>query len=121
IAQTLFALTAMREVCGGLPRPVKVVKNKLAPPFQQAEFDIIFGQGISKEGDLLDLATDQGLVAKSGAWFSYGSERIGQGRENAKTYLKEHPEISAELYKQIKAHFGLEPKTEPTAQEQPTS
>ena len=100
---------------------VKVVKNKLAPPFQQAEFDIIFGTGISKEGDLLDLATEQGLIAKSGAWFSYGSERIGQGRENAKTYLKEHPELTAELDKQIRAHFGMETKTEPAAQEQPTS
>jgi recombination protein RecA len=97
---------------------VKVVKNKLAPPFQQAEFDIIFGQGISKEGDLLDLASDQGLIAKSGAWFSLGSERIGQGRENAKTYLKEHPEVVADLEKQIRAAHGLEPKTEP-AQEQP--
>jgi recombination protein RecA len=100
---------------------VKVVKNKMAPPFQQAEFDIIFGQGISREGDLLDLAAEQGLIAKSGAWYSYGSERIGQGRENAKTYLKEHQEVVAELEKQIRAHHGMEPpKTEP-AQEQPTS
>jgi recombination protein RecA len=98
---------------------VKVVKNKLAPPFQEAEFDIIFGTGISREGDLLDLATEQGLVQKSGAWFSYGTERIGQGRENAKTYLKEHPQITSELEKQIRAAHGLEPKTE-TAQEQPT-
>ena len=98
---------------------VKVVKNKLAPPFQEAEFDIIFGQGISREGDLLDLATEQGLVQKSGAWFSYGSERIGQGRENAKAYLKEHPQIAVELDKQIRATHGMEAKAEPAAPEQP--
>jgi recombination protein RecA len=98
---------------------VKVVKNKLAPPFKEAEFDIVFGQGISREGDLLDLATEEGLIQKSGAWFSYGSERIGQGRENAKTYLKEHPQIAAELDKQIRAAHGMEARTEPAAPEQP--
>jgi recombination protein RecA len=97
---------------------VKVVKNKLAPPFQEAEFDIIFGQGISREGDLLDLATDQNLVAKSGAWFSYGGERIGQGRENAKAYLKEHPEVAADLEKKLRAAYGLEAESAP-AKEQP--
>ncbi len=86
---------------------VKVVKNKLAPPFQQAEFDIIFGQGISKEGDLLDLAAGQNLIQKSGAWYSYGSERIAQGRENAKTYLKDHPELADDLEKQIRAAHGM--------------
>ena len=90
------------EIIGTHAR-VKVVKNKLAPPFQQAEFDIIFGTGISKEGDLLDLAVDQGLIDKSGAWFSHGSDRIGQGRENAKTYLKEHPELADDLEQQIRA------------------
>jgi recombination protein RecA len=84
-----------------------VVKNKLAPPFQQAEFDIIFGQGISREGDLLDLASDQGLIAKSGAWYSHGSDRIAQGRENAKTYLKDHPELADDLEKQIRAAHGM--------------
>jgi len=98
---------------------VKVVKNKLAPPFKEAEFDIVFGQGISREGDLLDLATEEGLIQKSGAWFSYGSERIGQGRENAKTYLQEHPQIAAELDKQIRAAHGMEARTEPAAPEQP--
>ena len=98
---------------------VKVVKNKLAPPFQEAEFDIVFGQGISREGDLLDLATEEGLIAKSGAWFSYGSERIGQGRENAKAHLKEHPQLAAELDKQIRAAHGMEARTEPAAPEQP--
>jgi recombination protein RecA len=86
---------------------VKVVKNKLAPPFREAEFDIIFGQGISREGDLLDLASDASLIVKSGAWYSYGSERIGQGRENAKAYLKEHPEIATDLEKQIRGLHGM--------------
>ncbi len=105
-------ITAIKEgndVIGHHTR-VKVVKNKLAPPFKEAEFDIIFGQGISKEGDLLDLAAEQSLIVKSGAWYSYGSERIGQGRENAKIYLKEHPLVVAELEKQIRAAHGLEPK-----------
>jgi len=93
---------------------VKVVKNKLAPPFQQAEFDIIFGQGISKEGDLLDLATAQGLIAKSGAWYSHGADRIAQGRENAKTYLKEHAELTNDLERQIRAAHGMLPETPPT-------
>src|SRR5512135_1070847 len=93
---------------------VKVVKNKLAPPFREAEFDIIFGQGISKEGDLLDLAAGQNLIAKSGAWYSYGSERIGQGRENAKAYLKEHPEVVEELNRKIRDAYGvLPPETAP--------
>jgi recombination protein RecA len=89
---------------------VKVVKNKLAPPFKEAEFDIIFGQGISREGDLLDLAADAALIQKSGAWYSYGGDRIGQGRENAKNYLKEHPEVAADLEKQIRALHGLIPQ-----------
>jgi recombination protein RecA len=92
---------------------VKVVKNKLAPPFREAEFDIIFGQGISKEGDLLDLATEQGLISKSGAWYSYGTERMAQGRENAKVYLKEHPEIALELDRQIRAFHGMLPEHGP--------
>ena len=92
---------------------VKVVKNKLAPPFREAEFDIIFGQGISREGDLLDLASDASLIVKSGAWYSYGSERIGQGRENAKAYLKEHPEIAADLEKQIRGLHGMLPQSTP--------
>jgi recombination protein RecA len=89
---------------------VKVVKNKLAPPFREAEFDIVFGQGISKEGDLLDLATEQGLITKSGAWYSLGSERMAQGRENAKIYLRDHPEVTGELERQIRATYGLIPK-----------
>ena len=76
---------------------VKVVKNKVSPPFRQAEFDIMYGKGISREGSLLDLAVDHGLVKKSGAWFTYDGEQMGQGRENAKTFLTENPEIMMEL------------------------
>jgi recombination protein RecA len=86
---------------------VKVVKNKLAPPFREAEFDIIFGQGLSREGEILDMATDAALITKSGAWYSYGTERLAQGREKAKTYLKEHPEFTADLEKQLRALHGL--------------
>ena len=94
---------------------VKVVKNKLAPPFKEAEFDIIYGQGISREGDLLDLAAAQNLITKSGAWYSHGTERIAQGRENAKTYLKEHQELADDLEKQIRAAHGMLPEAAPTA------
>jgi recombination protein RecA len=114
-------VTAIKEgndVIGHHTR-VKVVKNKLAPPFREAEFDIIFGQGISKEGDLLDLASEANLIAKSGAWYSLGSERIGQGRENAKAYLKEHPEVVQDLEKQIRGLHGMLPQAA-AAQEQPT-
>lgn len=104
----ISAIKAGDEVIGYRTR-VKVVKNKLAPPFREAEFDIVFGQGLSKEGEILDMATDAGLVTKSGAWYSYGTERIAQGRENAKTYLKEHPELMSELEKQIRALHGLVP------------
>ena len=76
---------------------VKVVKNKVAPPFKQAEFDIMYGEGISKEGDILDSAVDAKLLEKAGSWYSYKGERIGQGRENIKLYLKEHPEVVEEL------------------------
>ena len=86
---------------------VKIVKNKIAPPFKEAEFDIMFGKGISKEGDVLDLATSIELVNKSGAWYAYNGEKIGQGRENAKMYLTEHPEIMEELEAKVRAHYGL--------------
>jgi recombination protein RecA len=76
---------------------VKVVKNKVAPPFREVEFDILYGEGISRTGDVLDLSVDKGLVEKSGAWYSYGKDRIGQGRENSRTWLTEHPETLAEL------------------------
>ncbi|MEQ8195694.1 MAG: DNA recombination/repair protein RecA, partial [Rhodospirillales bacterium] len=86
---------------------VKVVKNKLAPPFKMVEFDIMYGQGISKTGELLDLGVQAGIVEKSGAWFSYNSERIGQGRENAKTFLKENPAMADEIEAKIRANAGL--------------
>ena len=87
---------------------VKVVKNKVAPPFKQAEFDIMFGTGISREGEILDLAAECNVVNKSGAWYSYNGERIGQGRENAKIYLTEHPELMESLDKQIRAHYNFD-------------
>ena len=86
---------------------VKVVKNKIAPPFKEAEFDIMFGKGISREGDILDLAVDLKLVSKSGAWFAYNGDKIGQGRENAKTYLKEHPDVMAELEAKIRSSYNI--------------
>ncbi|MCK0143553.1 recombinase RecA [Aliiroseovarius sp. F20344] len=95
------------EVVGNATR-VKVVKNKVAPPFKQVEFDIMYGEGISKMGELLDLGVKAGVVEKSGAWFSYGDERIGQGRENAKTYLKEHNRTALEIEDKIRAAHGLD-------------
>jgi recombination protein RecA len=94
------------EVVGNQTR-VKVVKNKLAPPFKMVEFDIMYGQGISKTGELLDLGVQAGIVEKSGSWFSYNSERIGQGRENAKTFLKENPAMADEIEAKIRANAGL--------------
>ncbi|OOY28522.1 MAG: recombinase RecA [Rhodobacteraceae bacterium] len=95
------------EVVGNQTR-VKVVKNKVAPPFKQVEFDIMYGEGISKMGELVDLGVKAGVVEKSGAWYSYGDERIGQGRENAKTFLREHPDIAYEIEDKIRASHGLE-------------
>jgi len=97
------------EVIGNHVR-VKVVKNKVAPPFKEAEFDIMFGTGISREGDILDLAVKANIVEKSGAWFSYRGERIGQGRDNAKNYFKLHPEFMDDIEEQVRDHFGLPPK-----------
>jgi recombination protein RecA len=87
---------------------VKVVKNKVASPFKEAEFDIMYGEGISREGDIVDLGVASGIVDKSGAWFSYGGERVGQGRENAKQFLKEHPETASEIEGKILERFGLQ-------------
>ena len=86
---------------------VKIAKNKVAPPFKTAEFDIVYGQGISKEGDILDLASEVEIVNKSGAWYAYGETRIGQGRENAKTFLKEHPDMCREIENKVREHDGL--------------
>jgi recombination protein RecA len=94
------------EVTGSRVR-VKIVKNKVAPPFRQAEFDVMYGEGLSREGDILDLGTDRGLITKSGSWYSYRDERIGQGRENAKKYLRENPSLSSELDGQLRCEFGL--------------
>jgi recombination protein RecA len=95
------------EVVGNQTR-VKVVKNKVAPPFRQVEFDIMYGEGISKTGELVDLGVKAGVVDKSGAWFSYGDQRIGQGRENAKKFLRENPVIAAEIEDKIRAAHGLD-------------
>ena len=96
------------EIVGTRVR-VKVVKNKIAPPFKEIEFDIMFGKGISKEGDILDLAVKENIVEKSGAWFSYEGNKIGQGRENAKGFLQEHPEISVEIENRVREAHGLAP------------
>ncbi len=101
------ALKDRDEVVGNATR-VKVVKNKVAPPFKVIEFDIMYGEGISKMGELLDLGVKAGVVDKSGAWFSYGDERIGQGRENSKTFLKENPQIALEIEDKIRAAHGLD-------------
>lgn len=94
------------EMVGNRTR-IKIVKNKIAPPFKEAEFDIMFGKGISKEGDILDLAAEVDIVKKSGAWYAYEGEKIGQGRENAKSYLMEHPEVMEELDHKVRVHYKL--------------
>ena len=86
---------------------VKVVKNKMAPPFREVEFDILYGQGISRSGDAVDLGVEAGIIEKSGAWFSFGGERIGQGRENSKSFLKEHPEVAVKIEKAVRQNAGL--------------
>ncbi|MBW2135034.1 MAG: recombinase RecA [Deltaproteobacteria bacterium] len=105
------------DIIGNRTR-VRVVKNKLAPPFREAEFDMVFGQGISKEGDILDLATNLEIIKKSGAWYSYEEERIGQGRENAKIYLRDHPDLMVRLEDQIRDiyHLGQRPTPPPTSE-----
>ncbi len=100
------SLKAAGEVVGSRTR-IKVVKNKVAPPFKEAEFDIMFGKGISKEGDILDLAANENIIVKSGAWFAYNDAKIGQGRENAKLYLKENPEVMAEVENKVREKYGL--------------
>ncbi len=105
----LGAITQGEEVIGNQVR-VKVVKNKVAAPFKKAEFDILYGEGISKEGDLIDLAVTANIIQKSGAWYSYGDERLGQGRENVRTFLKENPDLFARVKSQVFAHFGVRGK-----------
>lgn len=99
------------EMIGNRTR-IKVVKNKIAPPFKEAEFDIMFGKGISREGDILDLAAECDVVKKSGAWYAYEGDKIGQGRENAKTFLSEHPDIMEEVERRVRAHYELGEKEE---------
>jgi recombination protein RecA len=94
------------EVVGNRTR-AKVVKNKLAPPFRSAEFDVIYGQGISKEGSLLDVGVDVGLIKKSGAWFTYDGDQLGQGRENARNFLRDNPELAREIEEKVKAQLGI--------------
>ena len=101
------ALKQGGEVIGNRTR-IKVVKNKVAPPFKEAEFDIMFGKGISREGDVLDLAVKLDVIQKSGAWFAYNGNKIGQGRENSKIYLKEHPEVMDEVEAKVRTSFGLQ-------------
>lgn len=100
------ALKQGGEMIGNHTR-VKVVKNKIAPPFKEAEFDIMFGEGISVEGDILDLAADCNIVNKSGAWYAYGGNKIGQGRENAKQYLRDNPAVCDEIEAKVREHYGL--------------
>ena len=104
------------DIVGNRTR-VKVVKNKVAPPFKEAEFDIMFGEGISREGDILDLAVANEVVQKSGAWFAYQGEKIGQGRENAKTYLKENPAVMAEIETIVREKCGIGAEEAETAEE----
>ena len=98
------------EMIGNRTR-IKVVKNKIAPPFKEAEFDIMFGEGISREGDVLDLAANLGIINKSGAWYAYNGEKIGQGRENAKQYLRDHPDVMADAESRVREHYGLQGAT----------
>ena len=105
------------EIIGNHVR-VKVVKNKVAPPFREAEFDIMFGKGISREGDLLDLAAGAGIMDKSGAWYSYGGEKIGQGRENAKAWLADHPDVFSEIEELVRKHYVVGEKPADTVGEE---
>ncbi len=100
------ALKNGEDVVGNATR-VKVVKNKVAPPFKVVEFDIMYGEGVSKTGELIDLGDKAGVVEKSGSWYSYDGQRIGQGRENAKTYLKEHPEVADAIEKKVRENAGI--------------
>ena len=100
------AIKQSGDVVGNRTR-VKVVKNKVAPPFREAEFDIMFGKGISKEGDILDIAVNNDIIEKSGAWFAYGGQKIGQGRENTKIYLAENPQVMLEIENKVRELYDL--------------
>ncbi|MEQ8164319.1 MAG: recombinase RecA [Smithellaceae bacterium] len=114
----MTSLKTGQDVTGFRTR-VKVVKNKLAPPFREAEFDIIFGEGISREGDVLDMAVEHGIVEKSGAWYSYKGDRMGQGRDNSRTFLKENPDILAQVEREVKEKLGLKIVVEPEEANKP--
>lgn len=114
----LEALKKGAEVIGSRVR-AKVVKNKVAPPFRQADFDILYGEGISREGSILDLAVDLKIISKAGAWYAYGDERLGQGRESAREYLKEHPALAEEIEKKIRETVNLNPAAVATVQPAP--
>lgn len=111
----IAAIKDGENVIGSRTR-IKVVKNKMAPPFKEIEFDILYGEGISKEGDLLDLATQHNIIEKSGTWYTYKDERLGQGRENARNYLKEHPERISEIREEVLKKAGVNQKSVPQAQ-----
>ena len=100
------------DVVGGRTR-VKIVKNKMAPPFREAEFDIMYGEGVSREGDLIDIAVEHKIIEKSGAWFAYGGERLGQGRENVKAFLKEHIEMRTAIEEKVRKALGMSREAEP--------
>jgi recombination protein RecA len=104
------------EVIGNETR-VKVVKNKVAPPFREANFDILYGEGISREGEIIELGVQHKLVEKSGAWYSYNGEKIGQGKDNAREYLREHPEIAHEIENKVRAAVGVAALNNPGAAE----
>jgi recombination protein RecA len=110
------------NVIGGRVR-VKVVKNKVAPPFKEAEFDLLYGTGISRDGEIVDLGSELGVVEKSGAWYSYGGERIGQGREAAKSFLKEHPETANDIMTKVMEKIGIQqrPAESPAAAAVPSA
>ncbi|MBU0651938.1 MAG: recombinase RecA [Proteobacteria bacterium] len=112
------AIKTGQDVIGFRTR-VKVVKNKVAPPFRETEFDIIFGEGISKEGDVIDLAADKGIIEKSGAWYSFKGERLGQGRDNTRIFLKENGEILAQVEAELREKLGLKPKAAAIVKEEP--
>ena len=106
--------TSSGDAIGSRTR-VKVVKNKVSPPFKQAEFDIIYGQGISREGGLIDMGVEQGFVRKAGAWYTYEGDQLGQGKENARTFLRDNPDLADELEKRIKEKLGIGPRVDQPA------
>ena len=108
------------EAVGNRTR-VKVVKNKVAPPFKQAEFDILYGEGISREGSLIDMGVDSGIVKKSGAWFTYDGDQLGQGKENVRNFLKDNPDLANEIEKKIREHLGIGARLDAPADARPTS